>query len=185
MVYTLDLEWRKIYSMAQVMIKQLYDDYCEFYPITSVDAVVGSNLTEALVPETRDLSEYVVDKFRGDGSDSTKPIFKILTYDEHIIRYVIELCVKPGESVSPGYNTIAQNMPFSIAPDMRVCMKTITDDPLCKCVVMMDIDNKLVMSCIPNEIAAENKNDPNRPVMDRTTNINITQISASGLDIQP
>ena len=80
---------------------------------------------------------------------------------------------------------IAQNMPFSVAPDMRVCMKTITDDPLCKCVMMMDVDNKLVMSCTPNEIAAENKDDPKRPVIDRTTNINITQISASGLDIQP
>lgn len=132
-----------------VLIKQLYDDLALFYPITTVDAIVGGNIVNGGVPDEIDLSEYITDDFK-TAEDSG--LFKMLMYHDSFTVVNLEVSKNSNYALKKGgNNVIAKGMPVAYFPERPVVMKTLTNDPDSRCEVIWDVDGYVRLVVIPNE----------------------------------
>jgi len=161
-----------------VLIRQLKDDLAEFYPITCVEAVVGGTLSEATIPTTIELSQYITENFT---ISDTPGLFRMYQYDSNLLRIVLEVDKNPYYNITPGGNNIiAEGMPVAYYPERPIVLKTLTDDVKSKAVVLWDIDGKVRLCVLPHEEIEVVSNTEIR----RSVKIHINQISAVGIRIK-
>lgn len=159
-----------------VLIKQLHDDLAAFYPITTVDAVVGGTITSAGLPDEIDLSSYITDDFK---TDDDAGIFKMLIYHDSFTYIALEVSKNPNYWLRKGgENVIAKGMPVAYFPERPIVMKTLTDDTNSKCDIIWDVDGYVRLVVVPNEEVTVNEN-----VVNITQVVDINVISAVAIAI--
>lgn len=158
-------------------IRQLNDDISKFYPISCIEAIIGGGaLTEADDPSEIDLSDCIVEEFAGDEKNST---FKIYRHSNNVNRYEINISRKTDHVMNMGRNLIAKNIPLIYYPDKPILFNTYTNDTKSKCVMMLDIDGRLILNVIPYETYAVTGSNINRYSI-----IDVWNVSATGIVIK-
>lgn len=158
-------------------IRQLYDDLAPFYPITSAEAVVGGSITEGSKPTVVDLSYCIHPNFKLYGTE----FIKLFKYNEIMSRIVVEVSKLDAYAIQPGKNLIAEAIPVTYIPDIPIVMKTLTDDPRWKAVVVFDIDGNIFLYATPyEEIVTDIDIDLKKHVI-RTIKCNMVNISATSI----
>ena len=159
-----------------ILIKQLHDDLANFYPISTVDAIVGGSITSAGLPDEIDLSSYITEDFK---TEDDSGIFKMLVYSDSFTYIALEVSKNPNYGLKKGGNNIiARGMPVAYFPERPIVMKTLTDDPDSKCEVVWDTDGLVRLVVVPNETVTISNN-----VVSTTSVVNVNAISAIVLAI--
>lgn len=106
--------------MADVIIKQLYDDISKFYPISSTDAITGG-VGQGNNIDTRDFSTLIdSNKFEG--------AFSIMKLDDHLSWVIADINTKEGTTFKEGDNLITgTSVPLIYIPDTDFVFNSITD----------------------------------------------------------